>query len=143
MATAVYGDFVLPKDTSRKLLLVAAGIGITPFVGQLERIADGEKRDVVVVYELTAIDDLAYGHELVAAGCRVVVIAPEVPENLPIGWTWAGAEPLTAEQILETVPDAHERETFLSGLPSMVPPLKRALRRSGIKRVRTDAFIGY
>ena len=143
MATAVYGDFVLPADTSRKLLLVAAGIGITPFVGQLERIANGDKRDVVVVYELTAIDDLAYGHELVAAGCRVIVIAPEVPENLPIGWTWAGAEPLTAEKILETVPDARERETFLSGLPSMVPPLKRALRRSGIKRVRTDAFIGY
>ena len=78
--------FVLPKDRSRKLLLVAAGIGITPFVGQLERIAAGEKRDVVVVYELTAIDELAYGHELVAVGCPVVVIAPEVPDKLPMGW---------------------------------------------------------
>jgi glycine betaine catabolism B len=43
----------------------------------------------------------------------------------------------------DLVPDARERETYLSGLPSLVPQLKRELRRSGVRRVRTDAFIGY
>ena len=46
--TSVSGDFVLPKDAAKPLLLVAAGIGITPFISQLEHLtATGEKRDIV------------------------------------------------------------------------------------------------
>ncbi len=35
-ATSVGGDFLLPADATTKLLLIAGGIGITPFVGQLQ-----------------------------------------------------------------------------------------------------------
>ena len=50
--TSVGGDFLLPDDDS-KLLLVAGGIGITPYISQLEQLrASGAKRDVAVVYAI-------------------------------------------------------------------------------------------
>ena len=44
--TGVWGDFVLPKRTGAPVLMVAAGIGITPFVSQLRhaRLARGGSR---------------------------------------------------------------------------------------------------
>ena len=49
--TGVWGDFLLPKKPGSPVLMVAAGIGITPFVSQLRhaRLA-GEDRDIVLVY---------------------------------------------------------------------------------------------
>ena len=39
-ATTVGGDFVLPDDSTEPLLLVAGGIGITPFISHLAECAD-------------------------------------------------------------------------------------------------------
>jgi ferredoxin-NADP reductase len=142
-ATAVGGDFLLPADTRRPLLLVAGGIGITPFVGHLEQIAaEPGERDVVLVYAVTSGDDLPYAEQLAATGWRVFVVAPESPE-LPDGWTWLGPGRLTGDALLAAVPDARRRDAFLSGPPGMVADLKGALHRAGVRRVHTDVFVGY
>ena len=141
--TFVGGDFLLPSDDS-KLLLVAGGIGITPYIGQLESLrASGEARDVAVVYAIASKDDLAYADELKTAGCAVTVISREKPVPLPKGWKWVQSERMTGEQLLQVVPDAKDRHTYLSGPPGMVGSLKSALRRSGARRIHTDVFIGY
>jgi ferredoxin-NADP reductase len=36
--TGVWGDFVLPSRASAPVLMVAAGIGVTPFVSQLRHL---------------------------------------------------------------------------------------------------------
>src|SRR5690606_36590573 len=54
-ATSVGGDFVLPGDDS-PVLLVAGGIGITPYVSHL---AASTGRDVALVYAISTPDDLA------------------------------------------------------------------------------------
>lgn len=141
-ATSVGGDFLLPKDSTRPLLLVAGGIGITPFIGHLEQIA-GQKRDVVVVYAVSSLDDLAYAEQLRAAGCRVAIASSERPEELPVGWTWIGPERLSGESLLAAVPDAARRTVYLSGPPSMVAALRSPLRRAGARRIHTDVFVGY
>jgi ferredoxin-NADP reductase len=141
--TSVGGDFVLPGDDS-KLLLVAGGIGITPYIAQLEQLrASGSPRDVALVYAIASKDDLAYAEELKKAGCAVTVISREKPVPLPKGWKWVESQRMTGEQLLKVVPDAKDRHTFLSGPPSMVGSLKSALRRSGSRRIHTDVFIGY
>lgn len=143
-ATSVSGDFLLPKDAARPLLLVAAGIGITPFVSQLEHLtARGEKRDIVLLYSVTNTDDIAFGEVLRAADCRVVVLSPTRPAELPSGWSWAGEGVLSAEMIRTAVPDAASRTTYLSGSPELVAGLERALHADGVKRIVTDVFIGY
>lgn len=143
MATSVGGDFVLPRD-DKPLLLVAGGIGITPYVAHLEQLRDaGDTRDVALVYAVGAKDDLAYADELKKAKATVTVFSGEKPSPLPKGWTWVATERMTGEQLLKAVPDAKERQTFLSGPPGMVGSLKRALRRSGARHIHTDVFIGY
>jgi ferredoxin-NADP reductase len=139
-ATSVGGDFVLPKDGS-PVLLVAGGIGITPYVSQLE--AKGA-RDVALVYAISTPDDLAYAPLLAKAGCSsVTVVSREKPAKLPKGWTWLESQRLTGEQLLAAVPDVEARHTYLSGTPAMVGSLKKALRKAGVVRIHTDVFIGY
>ncbi|MEP6841932.1 MAG: oxidoreductase [Pseudolysinimonas sp.] len=144
IGTSIGGDFVLPRDTSKPLLLVAAGIGITPFVSQLEHLAAaGEKRDIVLLYSVLGGDDVAFTEVLTAAGFPVVVLSPTRPAELPPGWSWAGDGQLSSAQIRTAVPDAASRTTYLSGPPELVAALERALRQDGVKRIVTDVFIGY
>jgi ferredoxin-NADP reductase len=139
-ATSVGGDFVLPKDDS-PVLLVAGGIGITPYISQLEQV---RTRDVALVYAISTADDLAYADLIAKAGCSsVTVVSAAKPPKLPKTWTWLEAQRLTGEQLLAAVPDVRTRHTYLSGTPAMVGALKSALRRAGVRRIHTDVFIGY
>ncbi|HWM33148.1 MAG TPA: FAD-dependent oxidoreductase [Pseudolysinimonas sp.] len=139
-ATSVGGDFVLPAGDV-PVLLVAGGIGITPYISQLEA---GGSRDVALVYAISTPDDLAYAGMLAKAGCSsVTVVSAAKPAKLPRGWTWVESARLTGDQLLEAVPDAKTRHTYLSGTPAMVGALKRALRRAGARRIHTDVFVGY
>lgn len=150
-ATTVAGDFLLPRDRSTPLLLVAGGIGVTPFVSQLraeasvagaERTSSGP-RDVVLVYGVTAGEGIPYRDELAATGVPVVLVGPDRPTDLPAGWTHVAADRLTADVLERSVPDARRRHGYVSGPPAMVDAVRGALRRLGVRRVRTDHFAGY
>ena len=143
-ATSVGGDFVLPK-TAGPVLLVAGGIGITPYVSQLEHLtAGGRNRDVALVYAISTPDDLAYADLLASAGCSTVtVVSATKPAKLPKGWKWVEAQRLTGAQLLAAVPDVTSRHAYLSGTPAMVGALKKALRKAGVRRIHTDVFVGY
>jgi ferredoxin-NADP reductase len=143
-ATAIGGDFVLPRNHDRPVLLVAGGIGVTPYVSQLAQLkASGEQRDVVLVYAATSADDLAYAEHLDAGGHRVLLVSPTPPAALPANWSYLGAGPLTAELLSSAVPDVRGRDAYVSGPPAMVRTLRPALRRAGVRRVKTDYFAGY
>jgi ferredoxin-NADP reductase len=143
-ATSVAGDFTLPKDASRKLLFAAGGIGITPFMSQLEQIdREHDKRDVVVVYSASTVDELAYAPRLHQLGHPVFVLSRSEPAQLPSGWTYLGASPLTAAMLREHIPDVASREALVSGPPSFVSSVRATLRHAGVRRVRTDYFTGY
>ena len=143
-ATSVAGDFTLPRDVRKPLLFVAGGIGITPFISQLEHLErENASRDLVIVYSSASGDELAYADRLAAGGHRVLLVSPEPPEVLPMSWTYLGAGPLTGELLLRAVPDATGRDAFVSGAPQLVTALRTALRSAGVRRVKTDYFSGY
>ncbi|WP_426592330.1 FAD-dependent oxidoreductase [Cellulomonas sp. McL0617] len=142
--TAVGGDFLLPRDASVPLLLVAGGIGITPFVSHLAAVAGSDdRRDVVVVLLLNPGDPPAYPDVLVASGARVVVVSPTLADDLPTGWAHVPAPLLDPEVLRSHVPDLTTRVAYVSGSPGMVDATRRVLRGSGVRRIRTDAFSGY
>lgn len=138
-ATGVGGDFVWPADVSRPLLLVAGGIGVTPFLSQLRHHAG---RDVVLVYGVPDANDVAYADELAAAGVRVVLVSPNTDAELPPGWTHVASALITADAIVSAVPDLALRHAYVSGPPPMVDAVRRTLRGRA-KAVRTDYFTGY
>ncbi|VTR75909.1 FAD-dependent oxidoreductase [Cellulomonas hominis] len=144
-ATGLGGDFVLPRDPEQPLLLVAGGIGVTPFASHLAAMAAaGERRDVVLVYAVTDHADLAYADTISATGARVLVLSPTSEQDgLPSGWVHLGERRLAAETLTEAVPDLTQRAAYVSGPPAMVDHTRALLRRAGVRRVRTDAFSGY
>ena len=144
-ATGLAGDFVLPDDAGRPVLLVAGGIGITPFASQLAAlVAAGERRDVVLVHAVTDHADLAYADVARAAGARVLVLSPTPDlDSLPSGAVHLGERRLSVEGLTEAVPDLAQRDAYVSGPPAMVDGTRSLLRRAGARRVRTDAFSGY
>jgi ferredoxin-NADP reductase len=142
--TGVGGDFALPTDATEPLLLVAGGIGITPFASQLAHATErGEKRDVVVVYATSNPGPLPYGTLLERSGARVVLFGPEKPASLPPAWEYAGEGRVTGERLAVAVPDAAKRRAFVSGPPALVTDLRKALHSQGAKRVHSDYFSGY
>jgi ferredoxin-NADP reductase len=142
--TLVGGDFKLPGNPAEPLLLVAGGIGITPFASQLEHAtATGDQRDVVVLYSSSTSGALPYTDLLAKSGARVVVYGPGAPSPLPANFEYGGTGRITPERVVEKVPDVAKRHTYISGPPGLVNDLRRALRQGGAKHVHSDYFSGY
>lgn len=140
--TGVWGDFVLPSRPTSPVLLVAAGIGVTPFVSQLRHLtATGQTRDVVLVYVVSEASELAFRDDIATAGIPVVVFSRDEPRDLPAGWVWAGPDRVDAEALLRAVPDIAQRTAYVSGPPRLIASLAPALSRA--RSLTTDAFAGY
>jgi ferredoxin-NADP reductase len=141
--TGVWGDFLLPTNSASPVLLVAAGIGVTPFVSQLRHlVATDQDRDIVLVYVASSSDELAFRDDIAASGIPVVVFTRDEPTDLPPRWTWAGRSTrLDADGLVRVVPDIEARHAYISGPPALIADLAPALGRA--RSLTTDAFAGY
>jgi ferredoxin-NADP reductase len=140
------GNFVLPQDTSKKLVFIAGGIGITPFRSMLKYALDTEeKRDIVLFYTVFHSDEIAYKDVLKQAsdaGIRVIPIVTS-PDKDP---TWKGKTGLLNQTVIaEEVPDFAERTFYLSGPQALIENYQSMLRHMGVHRmsIETDYFSGY
>lgn len=143
-AVTVSGGFLLPEDRAVPLLLVASGIGITPFVSQLQHdarqvAAGAPPRDVLLVYRVPAADEIAYLPELAATGVSAVLVAPDPDALPPLPAGWRAARELEPAAL----PGVRGRVALVSGSPRFVAATAGALRAAGARAVRTDAFSGY
>jgi ferredoxin-NADP reductase len=150
-ATSVGGDFVLPRDRSRPVLLIAAGIGITPYLAQLASGA-AQDRDIVLLLLARNAEEIAYAEELRTSGARIVVrladgsLAPSFASEAIAGGSGGSPVPgtkLDADSLKALVPDIAGRDVFISGSPASVASLRRAARKAGARRVHVDSFAGY
>ena len=149
-ATTVGGAFTLPKDRTIPLLLVASGIGITPFVSQLQAeaalVARGARpRDVLLVDRLPSPDELPYADVLAASGVRVLLVTPDAHTLDGVGRPdhWHVAERFDAPTLRGVVTEPGRRIAYLAGSPGFVARARGVLRACGIRRIRVDAFSGY
>ena len=130
-ATGIYGDFLLPKNANEKILMIAGGIGITPFLSQLQSLKDNqESRDVTLLYFVKSKDDTIAIDELVKAseyGVKLKIVQQQASKKVIAG----------------LVPDIRERVSYVSGSPMMVDAVKKSLKHLRPKRLVTDQFDGY
>jgi ferredoxin-NADP reductase len=129
------GDFVLPETAPAKALFVTAGSGITPVMGMLRNRAQGigDVGDVVVVHSAPSAADVIFGTELreMAAAGRIRLVERHTDT--------AGL--LSAEALLEIVPDLAERSTWACGPVGMLEALEQHWAASGIAdRLHTERF---
>lgn len=142
-ATSVNGDFVLPRNADQPLLLIAGGIGITPFIGQLRwLLKQKQTRDILMVYAVASKAELAYLSVLKAAGIKVLVVSND--PGASSGNIKAITAPFVSAEVLkEHVPDIAQRKAYVSGPPGLITAVKPALRKLKVAGLKTDYFTGY
>lgn len=142
-ATSVGGDFVLPRNQHQPVLLVAAGIGITPYLSHLSS-GGLRDRDAVLLLLARSAAEVAYADELRASGLRVVVhLADGSPPPADLAGSPNGGSRLDPAGLKALVPDIAGREVYVSGSPASVASLRRAAKAAGARRIHTDSFAGY
>jgi glycine betaine catabolism B len=143
-ATAVAGDFVPPSRPTAPVLLIAAGIGITPYLAHLAA-GSARERDTVVLYLARNAQELAYTDELQQSGARVLARVSDgsaIPPFMEDAGSGSGSR-LDGTSLKQLVPDIAGREVFISGSPASVASLRAAARKAGARKIHVDSFAGY
>jgi len=147
-ASQLAGDFTLPKDKNKKLVLVAGGVGITPFASMIKYLIDTkEKRDIIVLYSNRRLEDIAYKQLFDEAqnklGIKVLYTLTR-PEQAPQNW-YGLTGYITPETIYKYIPDFQERTFYVSGPEAFVNSLDDTLKAAGIPRshIKKDFFPGF
>ncbi|MDH6124031.1 ferric reductase-like transmembrane domain-containing protein [Kitasatospora sp. GP82] len=129
-AEGPYGAFTPRLRRSRKVLLIAGGVGITPIRSLFEALP-AAPGDLTLLYRARHQEDLLFGAELehiaAARGARLTYL---VGSRSEIG------DPLTAPSLTRLVPRLAEHEVFLCGPPALAEATVRALREAGVPRHR-------
>lgn len=144
LAGQIAGSFTLTGLHDKKLTLIAGGVGITPFRSMIKQLIDEKHQaDIVVLYSVAAVDELAYLDVFRAARANGVRLIPVA--SAPNGAEGVIAGPITAELITDSVPDFSERTFLVSGPNAMVQDIGHILHELSISRTRihTDYFSGY
>jgi ferredoxin-NADP reductase len=144
-ATQVGGSFVLPKTSTGPIVMIAGGIGITPFRSMIAQlISRADKRQVTVFYAAKHETSLVYGGLLNRArevlGTKVIPIISE-PTS-----TWSGPKGMISYDFIDRYVDNMSGCVFyISGPNVMVSAIRRQLISGGVPgyRIKTDYFSGY
>ncbi len=143
----ISGNFILPKDTKKKLVFMAGGIGITPFRSIIKNILDKkEYRNIVLLYSNKFIEDIAYRDILNDAenfGIKVRYILTD-STGIPDNWTGEVGF-VDAKMIKNIIPDYEERIFYISGPRTMVITEEKILHKLGLakKQIKLDFFPGF
>ncbi|WP_234337486.1 ferredoxin reductase family protein [Kitasatospora phosalacinea] len=127
-----YGAFTARRRTpSRKVLLIAGGAGVTPIRALYETLP-GRGDDVVLLYRASRPADLVLWSELQEiARSRGFALHPLLGPRSD-----GPDDPLSADRLRRTVPDAARRDVYLCGPDAMAEAVERQLRLVGVPRHR-------
>lgn len=145
LASAPLGDFTYePLRDAKKVIGIAGGSGITPFLSLAQAIADGdEDADLTLLYGSCSLEDALFQDEfkVIAEKCsrfRFVNILSETPaEACEIGF-------ITKELILKYAPEG-EYSIFLCGPQEMYNFVDREIAQLGLRNkfIRHELFGEY
>ena len=145
-----FGSLTLHKDPARAAILIAGGIGITPYVSMLRQAAaDRLAHRIVLLYSVRRPSDAAFLDELRDLEARNahfrLVVTVTQPETA--GQGWKGETGHIGKALLERVWRglAPRPIHYLAGPPAMVAGLKAVLEGAGVDDddIRAEEFFGY
>ena len=126
-----YGKFSCAKNTSQKLLFLAAGSGIVPIMSMLRWLADTESSaDVLLILSFRTLYDIIYRDELNLIVARHKNIKPIITlTKEPLRYSqWQGQIGRVNEgMIAGLVPDLPERAVYLCGPGAFMDECKQSL----------------
>lgn len=147
VASPPAGDFVLPDDPQQKIILLAGGIGVTPFRSMIKYLLDTrQRRPITLFYAAKTVDEIVYRDVFDRAEKELGIKAVYTVTgngNLPSNWTGKVGR-ISPELIRSVSPDYRNCIYYISGPRGMVDSFKDTLHRLGINnmQVKTDYFAG-
>ncbi len=123
-ATGVWGDFVLPRNRAQKLLLIAGGVGLTPFLSQSRELH--RQPNVTLIYAVNSKKEML---ELPSAIDRANVIVHEGVIDDTV--------------LRQVAPSLSHYLVYISGPPVMVDAVTDAASTLGAVDIKRDFFAGY
>lgn len=137
-AGQLIGDFTLPKDPNKKLVLIAGGIGITPYRSMLKYLVDtNQKRDIIVIYSASKANEFVY-KEILSQAQDKLGIKTNYIETATQGH-------MDSARLSKEIPDFKDRTYYISGSHGVVIAFEEVLKNLNIPRAQiiTDYFPGF
>ncbi len=143
------GKLVLDGNDSRPAVLLAGGIGITPFVSMLRQAArDRLPHKLFLFYSNRRPEDAAFLDELIELqhrnpNYRFVGTMTEMEKS---SRPWKGETGFVDRAMLERhLDDVPGSVYYTAGPPAMVEAMQKMLEGAGVKseNIRSDEFFGY
>ena len=148
VAAQIAGDFVMPKNASKKLVFIAGGIGVTPFRSMVKYLIDTkQQRSVRMLYSARTESDIAYKDVFEAANqsfnMQTFYVLERQSSQLPNNQTIIGS--ISSAVIRQYIPDFKECMFYISGTHHMVEDMQIILHELGVhhRNIKIDFFPGY
>lgn len=142
-----HGRFGLPATTGRPLVLIAGGIGITPYISMLrEATYQGSPQHFLLLYSNRRVEDAAFLEELRALAKQNPYFRFQPTLTAAHGDTWTGLRGhIDAAMLRQALQGLSEPLCYLTGTPAMVDDLRDVLDDLGLDEadVRSEGFHGY
>lgn len=148
LAGQLAGDFTLPKDTQKKLVFLAGGIGVTPFRSMIKYLVDmDQKRDIVQFFSNKTADEIVYKDIFDQAEKKLgikTVYTLTGKEQFPKDWKGEKGR-VDSAMIQKYVPDYKDRMYYISGPHTMVSGYQDLLHSMEIpsSHIIVDYFPGF
>jgi predicted ferric reductase len=136
LAEGPYGGFTASRRKRRKVLLIAAGVGITPIRTLFETLP-GAPGDITLLYRVSSREGALFQDELEAIarkrGHRLYLLS---------GPRGGSGDPLSAGRLVKALPDIRDHDVYLCGPPAMTETTILTLRRCGVsrRRIHSESF---
>lgn len=142
-----WGDFTLPTKPGKPLILLAGGIGMTPYHSILRFMAEKNVKIPITLYvSYKTPEDILYAEELEAIMAKHKNIKVITSITQPKGSDWVGETGRIDKEFLENHITTLSKNTYyVSGPDPMVFATEKNLIDLGVPKdqIQTDGFPGY
>lgn len=144
-----FGSFTLPKNAERTAVLIAGGIGITPFMSMLRHAAKQQTpQQLILLYSNHHPEDAAFLEELqqLEQQNQRFQLMATMTDMAHSSQSWDGAtQIIDSDWITRVVAGMDNPAFYVSGPPALVEAMRQTLTLSGIDEdnVRSETFYGY